>query len=276
MDVDGMRQRFKEKVRQGGTSPLARARFWEIDLLRGCAIILMLGFHWTVDQYLFRGVQPRLSPFVLSIWQMVTAGLFLLLAGVSLTFHRGHPEQQRRSTGGNFQRNRNTGRGSHWRRGIIILSWGLLITVITRLFLPKDYIVFGILHLIGTAVFISQPLLNLKTWNLALGMIIIGLGIYFRQQRVTFPWLLWAGFIPEGFVSVDYFPIFPWYGVILIGIFIGKSLYGEQGRNFSLGEPPRCQAVQWLCLLGRNSLLIYLVHQPVLLLLLLLLSMIRK
>lgn len=265
MGVDEMIRDGKEKIRPQGTPPIARTRFWEIDFLRGCAIILMVGFHWTVDRYFLKGEQPWFSPLVLSLWQMVTAGLFLLLTGVSLTLRREPPEMSpppRRCLWQclNFRRCR------HLRRGMVILGWSLLITIITRFFLPQNYIIFGILHLIGSAVLLSQPLLNLKTWNLALGVMVIGLGIYLNHQRVTFPWLVWAGFIPEGFASIDYFPIFPWYGAVLIGIFTGKILYGDQGRNFSLNDQPSHKIVRGLCYLGRNSLTIYLVHQPVLLL----------
>lgn len=266
MGVDGTIQIFKEKIRPRNTSPNARTRFWEIDFLRGIAIILMVGFHGTVDCYFLKGEQPGVNPLVLSLWQMTTAGLFLLLAGVSLTLHRSSPERTDQSAC-HLQQHR------HLWRGLVILGWGLLITAITRLFLPKDYIIFGILHLIGMAMFISQPLLHLKFWNLWLGVMVIGLGIYLSRQRVPFPWLVWAGFIPQDFASVDYFPIFPWYGVVLIGIFIGKILYGDQGRNFFIKSQPRHKVIRWLCYLGRNSLMIYLVHQPILLLLVFLLGM---
>lgn len=281
MGVDGKIQNSKEEIQDQDTPRVARNRFWEIDFLRGCAIILMVGFHWMVDRNFLYGNSFGVSPLVLSLWQMVTAGLFLLLAGVSLTLHRDQPEktvqivclsQQHCNLPPRNVIPWNLFRCNLWRhrnlwRGLIILGWGLLITVITRLFLPKEYIIFGILHLIGMAVLISQPLLHLKTWNLALGIMVIGLGIYLGSQRVPFPWLLWAGFIPDNFASIDYFPLFPWYGAVLIGIFLGNTLYGNERRNFTLKDPPQCKAIQWLCFLGRNSLLIYLIHQPVLLLL---------
>lgn len=225
-------------------------RFWEIDFLRGCAIILMLGFHWTVDCSMMTGQQPGFSTWLLSGWQVMTASLFLLLVGISLTLHRDSPEAPRR----------------HYRRGTVILGWGLLITAVTRWFLPKEFVVFGILHLIGLALLISGPLLKLKNFNLVLGMLVIGLGIYLNRLRVPFPWLVWAGFIPEGFVSVDYFPFLPWYGVILVGIYVGKVFYGDRKSKLPGNHEPKIKIVQWVCFLGRNSLLIYLIHQPVLLL----------
>jgi uncharacterized membrane protein len=267
--VDGTIGYHKKKQEKPASGPIARIRFWEIDFLRGCAIFLMVGFHWTVDRYFLKGYPPGVSPLLLSFWQIVTAGLFLLLVGISLTFKREPNAVNFRTRGcpGTF----NILRQHNLRRGMIILGWGLMLTLITRMFLPKEYIIFGILHLIGMAVLISRPLLNLKTWNLAFGVLVIGLGIYLNQWRVTFPWLLWAGLAPEDFASIDYFPVFPWYGVILVGIFLGTVLYGAQGRNFRCqDQPPPNKIVQGLCFLGRNSLLIYLVHQPVLLVLVLL------
>jgi uncharacterized membrane protein len=271
MGVDETIQHCKEEIKDQDTPPIGRNRFWEIDFLRGCAIILMMGFHWTVDRYFINGDSVWVSPLVLSLWQMVTAGLFLLLAGVSLTLRRDPSEKPDRTVC-HFQQHGNLFRHRHLWRGLVILGWGLLITAITRLFLPKEYVIFGILHLIGIAVLISQPLLHLKTWNLALGIMVIGLGIYLNHQRVPFPWLLWAGFIPDDFASIDYFPLFPWYGAVLIGIFLGNTLYGNQRRNFPLKDPNRCAAIQWLCFLGRNSLMIYLIHQPILLLFVLVVS----
>ncbi len=228
--------------------PIAKDRFWEIDFLRGIAIILMLGFHWIVDLELLRGYQPSLNPFLLSSWQKATAILFLLLAGISLTLQRN-----------NFEK---TGKWNKaLKRSALILGWSLLITLVTLLLFQEALIVFGVLHLIGVAVIISQPLLHLKTWNLLLGIIITGLGISLNFQRFSFPWLIWAGFIPDDFFSIDYFPLFPWFGVILIGVYLGNILYQNQTRKFTLKDP-KSKVILWLCFLGRNSLKIYLLHQP--------------
>lgn len=80
-------------------------------------------------------------------------------------------------------------------------------------------------------------------------------------------WLLPFGIYPAGFTSVDYTPLFPWFGVVLIGIGIGNFLYTGGVRQFAVPRLPDLFSAP-LAFLGRHSLLIYLVHQPVIIILL--------
>jgi uncharacterized membrane protein len=84
------------------------------------------------------------------------------------------------------------------------------------------------------------------------------------------PWLFWLGFEPANHVYVDYFPLLPWFGVVLLGIFAGYTLYGRSGRRFGLPDLSAWQPVEILQGLGAHSLKIYLIHQPVLFAILLL------
>lgn len=238
----------------------ARQRFWEIDCVRGCSVALMVGFHSVYDLFtlsvgaagLGRDI-PQLRLPVYLIWQHGTAILFLLLAGVSLTLGGTRHEKRR-------------GYPSLLIRGAKIFAWGLAITLLTRLVLGRGYVVFGILHLIGLSVALSYPFLNRAAWNLGWGALAIGAGIFLSRLDFSFPWLVWAGFVPPDFFSVDFFPFFPWFGFILWGIWIGNLCYANGRRRWRLAEkaPP---GLGWLCFLGRNSLAVYLIHQPALLML---------
>jgi uncharacterized membrane protein len=157
-------------------------------------------------------------------------------------------------------------------RGLKIFSFGVLITSITFLTFPEAFIIFGILHLIGFSIIFGQFFLKFKKMNLLLGLIIILLGFYLQNFRFDFPWLLWLGFIPKDFFTFDYFPILPWFGVSLLGIFFGNVLYNKGKRNFKIRDFSNSVAVKFLSFLGRNSLTIYLLHQPLLILLLLILG----
>jgi uncharacterized membrane protein len=75
------------------------------------------------------------------------------------------------------------------------------------------------------------------------------------------------GFKPSQFYTVDYFPILPWFGVVLIGIFIGNTLYPFNKRRFKIKDISQLKFVKFFCFLGRKSLIIYFLHQPILLLL---------
>ncbi|MCD4800984.1 MAG: DUF1624 domain-containing protein, partial [Methanococcoides sp.] len=69
---------------------------------------------------------------------------------------------------------------------------------------------------------------------------------------------------PTGFRSYDYFPLIPWFGVMLIGIFIGNELYPQCKRKFALSDISEFLPIRILMYMGKRSLLIYLLHQPVL------------
>ena len=224
-------------------------RFWEIDSLRGAAIVMMVISNLVTDLLYFRLYDPGSLYSLWSLFAYATATLFILLVGVSLTLSRS---QVRKNV---------------WRynamRGLKIFCWGLAITAVTYLLMKEGYILFGVLHLIGMAVMISTPFLNHRELNLWLGAAAIAAGIMLKSFSFDFSWLLWLGFMPNGFYSVDYFPLIPWFGVVLIGIFLGNSLYPKGKRLMHIGECKNTLC-RILSLLGRNSLKIYLIHQPIL------------
>ncbi len=228
-------------------------RFWELDFLRGLAVISMAGLHLVIDwHFLFDAGTAIPGP--LYLWQRATAGLFLLLVGVSLSLSRSKALKNAAGFSGFFSK--------LLRRGFAILSWGMLITVATKLALSDGYVGFGVLHLIGSAVAISYPVLGLGGWNLGLGLGLIGLGVWLRTLRFSFPWLFWLGFIPEGFTAADYFPLLPWSGVVLIGVFLGDTLYPGYTRRIRLSDRSGSPLIRACVAIGRRSLWIYLIHQP--------------
>jgi len=214
-------------------------RFWEIDALRGIAIVLMIIFHIAFDLSYFGNYSLDIHSGLWRLLGRTTASIFILLAGISLSLSHSRSA---------------AGMEKYLTRGLKILSWGLLITLITRLFFPEEFIIFGILHFIGLSIILAYPFLRQKHWNLLLGLSIIFIGLSIRGPLILFP---------TPFRTFDYFPLFPWFGLILIGIFLGNSLYPNHTRSFSLPEVSTP-----LSTIGRHSLFIYLLHQPILIALL--------
>jgi uncharacterized membrane protein len=137
------------------------------------------------------------------------------------------------------------------------------------LVLGMGVVAFGILHLIGVSIILAYPLLRYRFANLILGLSLIAVGVYMRIEGVSSesPWLLPFGVVPESLVMPDYRPLLPWFGVVLLGVFAGNVVYGGGGRPaLFAGKAPA--PVGPLLPLGRNSLFIYLVHQPILIALL--------
>jgi uncharacterized membrane protein len=232
-------------------------RFWEIDAARGVAIVMMVLFH-TLFDISFLGIYPvQVSTGFWRLFAAATATLFLFLVGVSFSISAAHAAKYL---------NRREFFLKFLKRGLFIFSLGIAATIVTWFYLGNGYIVFGILHLIGISIILA-PLFYRFTWiNLIAGSGIILLGEFI--QGIYGPiYLVWLGIHPISFYSVDYTPLIPWFGVVLIGLFAGKILYPDGQR----AKPPKKNSYtheKGLMFLGRHSLLIYVLHQPVIILIL--------
>ena len=229
-------------------------RFWEIDFLRGIAIIMMILFHILFDLNYFGFFPINVQTGFWRYFAFVTASLFIFLSGTSLTV----------SNNNSIVSSSSYSRKNKWKaqtvRGAKIFGLGMLVTVATWLFLGSGFIVFGILHLIGFSVIFGIVFIRFKKLNLLFASIILVLGFYLQQISFDFMWLVWLGLKPIGFYSVDYFPVLPWFGVFLLGMFFGNRFYPKGKRSFWIPEV-RNILVRKLCFLGRHSLIIYLLHQ---------------
>ncbi len=224
-----------------------------MDSLRGTAIVMMIVFHFLYDLNYFAGKSFVLTSGFWLVFARITASIFLLLVGISLTlsFSRAKENKTKKQL-----------LGRYLKRGVKIFSWGLLITLITFIFLREGFVIFGILHLIGISIILAYPLLKHKYLNLLLGAVFITAGLFLRNFTFDFKWLLWLGFTPRELYSFDYFPVLPWFGLVLVGIFIGNALYMNSRRGFRIPDLSGFPAVKSLAFLGRRSLLIYLLHEP--------------
>lgn len=230
-------------------------RFWEVDFLRGMAIVLMVLFHLAYDLNYFGVYEVELASGFWFYLARFTASLFLLLVGVSLTL-----SHSRASIMGHIKRFR----FRLLKRSLWILSLAMGVTLITYLLIGKGFIVFGVLHLISISLLLAYPFLRLHGVNFIFGLLFILFGLYLQDFSVDFPWLIWLGLAPQDFSSVDYLPIFPWFGIILIGVAFGDFFYRDYRRRIHLPDLAGSPPARWLAFLGRNSLAIYIAHQPVL------------
>jgi uncharacterized membrane protein len=229
-------------------------RFWEIDLLRGIAIIMMIIFHILFDLVFLGIVKINLYSGLNLLFLYSIGTIFLLLVGVSLSlsYSRVMNALSKRQIWLKFI-----------KRGIMIFCLGLIITFFTWFYLGRGFILFGVLHCIGLSIIFSILFLKHRFINLILGAILVFIGVFLKTMVFDFNWFLWLGFVPRGFYTVDYFPILPWFGVVLIGVFIGNILYKDNKRNFYIKDFSSVKFVKLFCFLGRYSLVIYFIHQPV-------------
>ncbi len=239
-----------------GQTRHAYQRLWEVDTVRGIATILMIVYHFIFDLAFFGVYASNMYGFS---WQLVARSIgttFILVMGISLTlsYHRLKPELDQKEL---FRR--------YLQRGAMLFGLGLVISVVTYFFLGRQFVVFGILHLLGIATILAFLFVRSRWASLAVGAAAIGLGAYLGSMEALHPWLLWLGVPQFGRTMVDYYPILPWFGVALLGVFFGYTLYPRGSRRYTLPDLSHTVPIRALCYLGKHSLLIYLIHQPILL-----------
>ncbi len=215
-----------------------------IDALRGLAVVLMVIHHFFFDLVAFLGAPAWLftNP-VFDLLHYVFAGVFILLSGVSSRFSR-----------------------SNLKRGVKLFAIALALTLVTWfLGIP---IWFGILHLLAVCMFFYG--LTEKSWDKVppafMPLVCVSLTIVSAwitknvDPGVDYLWMF--GWAKENFVSADYFPIFPWIFIFLLGTWAGKYIVENRlpKRFYEFTMPVLPQ-------IGRKALIIYLLHQPVLYLL---------
>ena len=222
---------------------MKQARIWELDALRGLCILGMVAVHLVFDLQIPTG---KAFAFVQN-WGGV---LFFLLSGLCATL------------------------GSRpVRRGAMVLGAGLLCTAVTlagrALGMLPDYMVirFGVLHCLGACMLLWPVFRKLPVWLLAvLGAGFTVLGIYLTQcVMVEFSGFAWLGLLYPSYSSADYFPLLPYLGFFLLGAVLGRLLYAKKKSLLPQWETIWVfRALRWC---GRHSLILYLLHQPLLMLL---------
>ena len=244
-----------------------KKRFWEVDSLRGLAVLLMITYHFLFDLTFFGVFYVDVYSGFLWVFARITASTFIFLMGVSLTLSNSRAEQSGEFIhGGLFKK--------YLKRGLKIFLLGIFITIVTWIFIPEEFIIFGVLHFIGISIILAYPFIKRKYTNLVLGISIIIVGIYLGTYTFNFSWLMWLGFIPNTLQTVDYFPLFPWFGIVLLGLFFGSLFYKNYQRQFKIPDLSRTYVIRCFSFLGRNSLIIYLIHQPILIIVLYLLGVV--
>lgn len=223
-------------------------RIWELDAFRGLCVLGMVVVHFLYDLMNTFSI-PELEHSETFAFVRLWGGLlFLLLSGICVTLGR-HPIH----------------------RGLIVLTGGFICSAVTwgmvLLGLASDTLIiyFGILHCLGVCMLLWPLFRRLPNWlTFGLALLICAIGLYWREDTPLVNWLTMPfGAPPPGFASSDYVPLFPNLGFFLLGSLLGKGLYKNKvsllprvNQDFFL--------IRFLLLCGKYSLPIYLLHQPIL------------
>ncbi len=223
-------------------------RIEAIDVARGLALIAMASYHFTWDLEFFGYVQPGMT--AVGGWKIYArciASTFLFLAGVSLFLAHGSGIRWH----------------GYWRRLAMVAGAAAAISLVTYFAVPNGFIFFGILHQIALASLLGLAFLRLP-WALTLvvAVLVIAAPNYLRSDFFAHPAWWWVGLSPVNPRSNDYVPVFPWFGIVLIGIVATKIATSTGVRHWLAGL--RIPApLRPLAFAGRHSLAVYLIHQPV-------------
>lgn len=211
-------------------------RIWELDALRGICILGMVVFHLLYDLNIT-------LPLPLQLLQEWGGCVFLLLSGVCVTL--GHRPV---------------------RRGLVVLGCGMICTLVTwgmyalKLAGNGAVIWFGVLHCLGVCMLLWPLFRKIPSgWLGFWGGVFIALGFLLENLLLSTPLLVPLGIRFPGFASADYFPLLPNLGFFLLGAVVGRTLYRKKESRL-----PNVRPLRFLCFCGRHSLSIYLLHQPIL------------
>lgn len=211
-------------------------RAWEIDLLRGIALVLMIVFHVVFDLRDIYNYPVNYSSGIFYYVGKTSAILFMIVAGISSSFSR-----------------------SNAKRGLRIFALAMVITLATYMFNPSLIIKFGILHFFGVSMVLYPLFKSVNKYALIIiGTVIIIAGNYINSINASFDYFFPLGLTSNNFISSDYYPLLPWFGVFLYGAALGKAFYKEKKSllNFSIRD-------NFFMLMGRHTLIVYAIHQPI-------------
>jgi uncharacterized membrane protein len=227
---------------------LNQTRLLGLDIARSAAILGMLAFHTVFNLQMFGYLPYGTTAEPLFYWHArAVAGSFLALAGLSLWLAHGSGIRW----------------GAFWRRWLKLVSAAALVSLATYAAFPDYFVYFGILHAIAAASLIGLAFLNLPALvTLAVGAFVMAGTYLLPSETFNAPLLRFLGLATVPAETLDFLPIFPWFGPFLLGL--GTAQLLGRTRLLALLDWPDSPTLRRLAWPGQHSLMIYLLHQPLL------------
>ncbi|MBU1174098.1 MAG: DUF1624 domain-containing protein [Alphaproteobacteria bacterium] len=236
---------------QTASAPPPLPRLVRVDIARGMALVGVMIFHLCWDLRYFEFVLwPMDTAWGWIGFQKLLVGSFVGLSGLSLYLAHGRRVRWR----------------AFWRRWLVLAGAALLITGATWFTFQPAFVYFGILHALALFALLGLAalLLPAELW-IPIGIFMLVVGIAHHDPAFNEKPLSWLGFWVVPPYTNDLVPVFPWFGIFLMGMGFGRTLTQPQPGALIAGPADWGwfgRALKWI---GRHSLILYLVHQPLLL-----------
>lgn len=226
----------------------ANGRYLIFDALRGIALLEMFAYHFCFDLNYFGLIRQNFyeDPFWIGCRTLILSS-FLFLVGISLALANQFEIRWL----------------SVWRRFGLIACCAAMVSIGSYWMFPKSWIYFGVLHHIAVASLLGLAFLRLEWANLVLGLAVVTLGALVKIPYLDAPPLQWIGLMTHKPITEDYVPMLPWLGIVLLGIFLGKRFLSSDFARLKAWRPTS-GPLRGITFAGRHSLVLYMVHQPIL------------
>lgn len=231
------------------TPAMAPQRLAIVDVARGSALVAMVIYHgaWDLHFFALAPIDPIGNP-AWTVFARLIAGSFLAIVGVSLVLAAR----------------------SGWRawafgrRLALVGGAALAVTLVTALATPAEFIFFGILHCIALSSVLALPFLKAPIWLvITAGVVVLVMPQVWREPLFDTPALRWVGLGTVAPATNDYVPLFPWFSAVLLGLAAARlALASRRAGGWRWqARGALSRALAWA---GGHSLVIYLIHQPLL------------
>ena len=238
-----------------------RVRYHLLDGIRGIVLISMIAYHFSWNMvYMYGAKWSWYRSTGAYIWQQSICWTFIILSGFCWSMGK-----------------------QPLKRGLMVFGGGLLVTAVTIAVMPQNRVVFGVLTCIGSCMLLLIPLDKVLRKVPAEAGIVLSFGLFVLARNVNRgflgfeSWNLWAlprslyrnlltayiGMPSGGFYSTDYFSLIPWFFLFVTGYYLYTLC---RKYNWLRGEFLQVQ-IPIVDFFGKRSLLVYLLHQPVIYLL---------
>ena len=234
----------------------SKKRVWELDFIRGLAVLGMVFIHmnYALNAYFDINILAGVPDFEKIVLLVKEYGgiLFIFISGICCCFSR-----------------------NNLKRGLQLFFFAMLVTYATTMY--EQYmdpnnrytILFGVLHCLSLCMMTGHFLLKLPQKNYItniayaiLGILLVAAGILLANNNISIP-AICGYLVYPWFVSSDYFPLLPYLGWFVLGIAAGNSFYKKGKALLPFENAGKFPLIAPFCFIGRHSLIIYLLHQPV-------------